>query len=131
MSSNFRTKQKGQSNNSANPNKNICNLRVVQFLGVNHRVNYLHTILDVVRAARTSYQVRSRKSTLSKGTIGATRKQIAKKGDSRYYIIRVKSGGVFGGHAMLLDHAGKTLVDTDPRKRDKRKITHMYGVNFK
>jgi len=29
---------------------------------------------------------------------------------------------------LLLDHTGQTIIDTDARQRDKRKIINIYGV---
>tara|TARA_A100001037_G_scaffold270738_1_gene265773 strand:- start:99 stop:494 length:396 start_codon:yes stop_codon:yes gene_type:complete len=113
--------QKG-SNNPDNPNQNICVQAVAFALGVDYRVRYLHTIKDLVRAARLAYTVRSRKSAVGNAkTVGAIRNKVKDLGAS-YYILRV------AGHVLLLGSDGKTLVDTDPRKRDKRKVTHIYGV---
>jgi len=113
---------KAHSNNSDNENKNICVLAVAVALGVAHRVHYLHTMRDIVRAARRSWTVRSRKSALgSARTVGAARARCERIG-ARYYLVRVD------GHLLLLGHDGRTLVDTDPRQRDRRTITHFYGV---
>jgi hypothetical protein len=38
------------------------------------------------------------------------------------YVIRVE------GHVLMIDRNGKTLVDTAPRKRDKRKVLDITGV---
>lgn len=113
---------KNKSNNEMNNNKNICVLAVAEALGVDKETRYLHTMTDIVRAARNKYTVRSRKSTLKGETIGQLRKSIISKGDAICYIVRVPN------HCMLLNSKGETVVDTDPRKRDKRKISHIYGV---
>jgi len=42
------------------------------------------------------------------------------------YMLRVRSGG--GTHAMLLDFNGKTIVDTAPRKRDRREVLKVQAV---
>lgn len=110
------------SNNKHNPNQNICALAVARALGVNDNVRYLHVMEDLVRAARTKYTVRSRKSLLKADTVGALRKEIQEKIDALAFIVRVD------GHVILLDCNGNTVVDTDPRKRDKRKVTHVYAV---
>ena len=109
------------SNNKKNHNKNICALAVAEKLNVQKTVHYLHTINDLVRAARNKYKVRSRKSTFRAKTVGALRKEIHKV-DCDYIIVRVDN------HVLLLDKQGNTIVDTAPRKRDKRKITHVFGV---
>ena len=116
------------SNNSDNNNKNICALKVAEALRVDHTVRYLHTISDLVRAARSKYTVRSRLSAVKKGTsAGQARAKLenisAKEQGPVYgYVIRVN------GHVILTDKKGKTMVDTDPRKADRRKITHCYAL---
>lgn len=113
---------KARSNNDKNPNKNICALAVARAIGVDHKVRYLHCLNDVIRACRAGgYTVRSRKSSVKGTTVGAIRNQLEALG-ADFYIVRVD------GHVLLLGCYGKTLIDTDPRKRDRRKITHVYGV---
>lgn len=116
-----RSQHKTKSNNPLNPSQNLCALRVAQYLGVNGLVTYLHTINDLVRAARKVYTVRSRKSSVRANTVGKARKSLSNL-DGKYYMIIVK------GHVLLLDTNGTTIIDTDPRIRDKRKITHIYAV---
>ena len=38
------------------------------------------------------------------------------------YVIRVE------GHVLMIDRNGKTLVDTAPRKRDRRKVLDITGI---
>jgi hypothetical protein len=122
-----RKKWKDESNNRENPNQNVCCQAVANWFGTATEVRYLHCMSDLVRSVRTKYTVRSRLSTVGKRTVGQIRKRceaitanesIAVKG----FIVRVD------GHVVLLDKMGLTVVDTDPRKRDKRKITHCYVV---
>tara|TARA_R110002020_G_scaffold102008_1_gene239826 strand:- start:238 stop:714 length:477 start_codon:yes stop_codon:yes gene_type:complete len=128
---------KATSNNTENNNQNICAKAVAHALGgSDEQVRYLHCIQDIVGAARkVGFQVRSRKSNLKKNsTVGAARKTIrklAEKENEKFlwfriqpvaYIVRVE------GHALLMDNDGNTIVDTDPRKADRRKITHFYAV---
>jgi len=79
---------------------------------------------DVLR--RNGYGVRSRKSKLPKEcTVGVARRYIRTfKGDPKgaKYIVRVS------GHIMLLDAQGYTVVDTDPRMRDRRLVEKIYMV---
>ena len=114
------------SNNPRNTNKNVCGLMVASVLGVSNTVHYLHTIQDLVRAARTRFTVRSRLSKLGKGkSVGAVRAKMIKMAQEERalgFILRVD------GHVLFVDHNGKTVVDTDPRKRDRRKITHAFIV---
>ncbi|MCP4520936.1 MAG: hypothetical protein GY827_04460 [Cytophagales bacterium] len=116
-----------KSNNSNNPNQNICAQAVAKALCVDTKVRYLHTITDCVRAARKSWNVRSRGAVAKNLTVGKARKKLeihTNKSEHKIvaYIVRVP------GHAILLGKDGSTLVDTDPRKRDCRKITHVYAV---
>lgn len=117
---------RADSNNAENPNKNICGLRVLEALGVADQVRFVHVMDDVVRAARKRFTVRSRMSAVGKGkTVGAARKKLAEvalKDNVKFFLVRVD------GHVLLLDRAGNTVVDTAPRKRDRRKMTHCFAV---
>lgn len=110
------------SNNDQNPNKNICVYRVAKMLGVEDKVRYLHTISDLKRAARTRFSIRSVKSIAKAETVGAARKNLNGQNGALGYIVWVP------GHVLLLGREGRTIVDTDPRKRDRRKIKGIYGV---
>jgi glutamate dehydrogenase/leucine dehydrogenase len=80
---------------------------------------------DLVLTMRTKYTVRSRESQVRGKTIGQIRAKLPKLAEevnAIAFIARVK------GHVMALDVAGKTMVDTDPRQRDKRRVTHLYVV---
>lgn len=128
-----RERWRGMSNNHDNPNKNICTLAVTDAFGVSGNVRYLQTVDDVVRAFRTRYTVRSRKSSLgNKLTVGAVRAKLAQMtytescGIVKAYLLRLKYGKV--GHVILLGRDGSTLIDTDSRKRDKRQITECFVI---
>jgi len=84
---------------------------------------YLHTIDDICRVLRRSgYAVRSRRSSVPKQvTVGGLRKLLPKL-EVGAYLVRVD------GHALVMAHDGRTLVDTDPRKVDRRRVTHLYRV---
>ena len=124
-----RKAHKARSNNSDNPNKNVCALAAARFLGVDQEVRYLHTVDDLVRASRKRWVVRSRKSDLRSGSsVGAAREQIAggrvrESHKAVAYIVRVD------GHVLILNKHGATVCDTASRKRDRRKITHFYMVS--
>lgn len=117
------------SNNRANANKNLCVLAVARELGVGDATRYLHTQDDIVYAARQAWTVRSRKSSL-KATVGASRAVMPKlTADLEREGHTVKGFLiVVDGHALLLDSQGQTVVDTDSRKRDKRRIRGAYIV---
>lgn len=119
----YRQTQKDESNNNANPNQNVCALAVARALKVQDSVRYLHNMRDIVRAARTRFLIRSRMTDAKakNKSVGAIRANLAAIG-ALGYIVRVD------GHVLLLDAQGQTLVDTDSRKRDRRKVTHVYGI---
>jgi len=118
------------SNTKAHPSgrkKTICTSAVLASFGIRHSEYHYSenagTVKSVLR--RKGYSVRSRKSALRvntrKTTVGQLRKALRKvDGDeeSRYYV------GVVG-HAMVLNGAGATVVDTAPRKVDRRRIVHV------
>ena len=74
---------------------------------------------------RNGFALRSRKSAAGpRETVGGVRSKIAKFGDpvGTVYLIRVTA------HVLLLDRDGKTIVDTDPRKRDRRTIGKIHAI---
>jgi hypothetical protein len=115
------------SNNPANPNQNICTKAVADWAGVSHTVRYLHTFGDLKRALRNRFSVRSIKSSLGKAkTIGAARAAIAKVAAERPDLVAVYVS--VPGHAMLLGRDGQTIIDTDPRVRDRRRVVNCTGL---
>jgi hypothetical protein len=116
---------KARSNNAANPNQNVCAQAVARALGVADAVRYLHTAEDLHRAARTRYSVRSVKSALKARTVGAARKRMPEVEGSHGFIV------VVPGHVLLLDRNGRTVVDTDPRKRDGRRMVMVHALYSK
>lgn len=121
------------SNNPANPNQNACAYAVAHTLFVHDEVRYLHTWGDMLRAVSTLWSMRSVASavgaTTGDKTVGAIRaaliKHAAKHDDVTSYVVRVD------GHVLLISRDGKTMVDTAPRKRDRRKVLNVYGVYVK
>jgi hypothetical protein len=106
--------------------KTICTSAVLSSFGIHHsEFHYAEnatTVKNVLR--RKGFSVRSRKSALkvnAQTTIGQLRVAIQKIDGStknRYYV------GVVG-HAMVLNGEGKTIIDTAPRKKDRRKVVHV------
>ena len=109
--------------------KTVCTSAVLAAFGIDaceyHYSGYLDQRLNILR--KFGWSARSRNSKLRKNeSVGAARKLIAqhKWGDppGTRYMIRVK------GHALLLDYDGNTIVDTDPRLRDRRKVLDIRAV---
>lgn len=74
---------------------------------------------------RNGYALRSRLSSVGKRpTVGGIRSKLAKLDDpvGTLYLVMVR------GHVLLLDKKGKTVVDTDPRKVDKRSVLRIHAV---
>lgn len=77
---------------------------------------------------RAGYAVRSRASKLGKrtSTVGAARQKIAEiaQGEPEIiaFVARVQ------GHVLVVGRDGQTLVDTDPRKNDRRKLLGLCAV---
>lgn len=119
---------KRTSNNPENPNQNICTQAVAKYLGVDKMVRSLHIPSDIVKASRKMYTVRSRFSKVKGLSVGGARKMCAKitqqETDKEVvgYLVGVER------HRMLLGADGQTLVDTDPRQRDRRKLKDFYIV---
>jgi hypothetical protein len=127
----YRDYHRKTSNNKQNPNKNICAKEAVQaFLGkelTEQKVRYLHNRSDCVRAVRKYYTVRSKGSKVKGKTIGAARTKLAEIASKEPY--KVFGFLVFiDQHVLVLDGFGQTLIDTDARKRDRRKIEDCYIV---
>lgn len=103
--------------------RTICTSAVLnEFWIVDYR--YSQTLTDVVNLLRRNgYAVRSRKSACKGATVGKVRgmiRKISKKGGK--FLVFVDR------HVLLLNSTGKTIVDTDPRVRDARKIIAIYEV---
>jgi len=75
---------------------------------------------------RFGYSVRSRKTAFKKAkTVSALKKAIKAYVDvcaDVYYYVQVS------GHVLLIDSSGNVLVDTAPRKRDRRKVVCVKAV---
>tara|TARA_B110000503_G_scaffold91392_1_gene137963 strand:- start:519 stop:860 length:342 start_codon:yes stop_codon:yes gene_type:complete len=76
---------------------------------------------------RNGYAVRSRMSKLgSSPTVGSVRAKVAKLAASEPDIIAFVAR--VSGHVLVIDRDGQTVVDTDPRKKDKRKMFGFVAV---
>lgn len=113
--------------------KTICVTAVLTALGVPaESFHYTGTVADNRRNAilnRHGFACRSRLSKLGKNaTIGQARKKLARlnEGPAVKYMVCVCYGST--AHLMLLNNEGKTVVDTAPRKADKRRIYSVYAV---
>ena len=121
------------SNNSDNPNQNVCAMMVAKACGVADNVRYLHTWGDLKRAMQTRWSFRSRKSSFKANTVSQYRKAIKatnpadrpQRGEPKGYVLMVK------GHVLLMNHQGDVIVDTSPRKADRREVVAFYGIMSK
>lgn len=127
------TIMEGHVTHKSGEQKTVCVTAVLTALGIPaSSFHYTGTIRDGRRNAilnRNGFACRSRLSKIGKQcSVGKARKKIAKLGEgaSVKYMISVRYGKC--AHLMLLDHTGATLVDTDPRKVDKRRIFSIHAV---
>jgi len=113
--------------------KTVCTSAVLDHFGVSpDQYHYSSCSDDIKRILRRfGYSVRSRKSAVGykpgKMSIGQLRKALKKTDGSKHtrYYVGVR------GHAMVLSGDGRTVVDTDPRKRDMRIVNHVSIVERK
>ena len=102
--------------------KTVCVTACLTALGV--PFNSFKVTGDVGKAN----SVRSRKSKMKGLTIGKVRDSIRGLNDpidTKYFVVVSGSGYC---HAMVLDRTGNTIIDTDPRKRDKRKVYSIHAI---
>lgn len=125
----YRIQMRKESNNASNTNKNVCALAVARLLCCDQQTRYLHNWSDLQRAIRSLWSMRSVKSYVKAkpdSTVGSLRKAMhdyaTKEQHLIAYVIRVE------GHVLMIDRNGKTLVDTAPRKRDRRKVLDITGI---
>lgn len=107
--------------------RTVCTSACLAHLGIPpEKYNYSSKWGDMERIMRNNgYAVRSRRSKVPSGTtVGGARKYLAKLNDppGTVYYVSVP------GHAMLLDGDGETIVDTAPRRRDRRTLLRVYAV---
>ncbi len=106
--------------------KTVCTSAVLIHFGVcAHMYHYSSRPGDVERILRAhGYSVRSRRSKLPKRcSVGQARTKLAGLEEAALgYFVHVD------GHAILLGVNGETLVDTDPRERDRRQVMRVYAI---
>jgi hypothetical protein len=113
--------------------KTPCASAVLAFFGVrgttwNERTQK-NVWADTLR--RNGFAVRSRRSKLNRkeSTVGAARGKLALIAEQEplvlAFVIRVR------GHVLIVGRTGHTLVDTDPRKNDRRKVENLYAIMHK
>ncbi len=123
------TRLKGHQVHASGARKTVCVTACLTALGVPvdsfHTTGTLKTRNYLKILNRHGFSTRSRKSSLPT-TIGACRKAIEKRGEDCIYFVVVMGKGYC--HALLLDSKGQTVIDTAPRKRDKRAIHSIHAV---
>ena len=77
---------------------------------------------------RAGFSVRSRASKLTKRekTVGAARAKVAQIAADELQIVAFVAR--VPGHVLVLDRDGQTVVDTDPRTNDRRRLTGLVAV---
>ena len=109
--------------------KSVCTSTVLKHFGIDRsQYRYSQIAGDVESILRRKgYSVRSRKSQAGSVSVGGLRKKIQDGkidlANCRRILVRVK------GHVLLLDRDGNTVVDTDPRTRDRRPVLGVYIVS--
>lgn len=113
--------------------KTICTSHVLAAFGIDAST-YHYSGRTSQRAAilrRNGFAVRSRMSWLKSRTVGSARSVIRGLAGSydptgtRYMLCLVGDGYA---HAILLDATGATIVDTDPREADRRRVVAIHAV---
>ena len=125
MNAAIRTALRERSNNSQNPNKNVCGLAVATAFRVENETRYLHTNEDLYRALRSRFSVRSVKSKCA-STVGGSRAAMAALAAADPSIVGFVV--MVAGHVLACDRTGATAVDTDPRSNDRRKVLEVKAV---
>jgi len=108
--------------------KTVCVTACLTALGIPvDSFNYTGTISkpNYTSILGKHFNYRSRKSSVAK-TIGKARGDIKRLNEEAYYFVVVWGSGYC--HAMILDNEGKTVIDTAPRSKDKRKIHSIHAI---
>jgi len=110
--------------------KTPCATAVLAYFGVTGTTWNDRTKRNVWDATlrRSGYAVRSRQSKLNKGerTVGAARTKIASIAAQEPTIIAFIAH--VRGHVLVVGRDGATIVDTDPRKNDRRTLLGLRAV---
>ena len=119
------------SNNKENPNQNICAYAVACAGGVEDSVKYLHTIDDLKRAYQSRFSLASRLSMFGGRNASVAKAKAmmrelpnplnSRGSECRGYLVWIE------GHIILTDCNGNVIVDTDPRKSDRRKVQGIWA----
>lgn len=113
--------------------KTVCVTAVLTSLGISvGSFQYTGSIGDNRRNAilnRHGFACRSRISRIGKNTtMGKARAKVAKLNEGSHvkYMVCLQYGT--SAHLILLDSKGETIVDTDPRVRDSRRVVAIHAV---
>ena len=108
--------------------KTVCTSTCLKVLGIDpSRFRYCQNRNDMLRIMRRhGYSARSRFSSIPKGaSVGKLRGWIRERSERGLWLVFVP------GHVILLPPDGRTIVDTAPRLRDRRRVTSVYFVRKK
>ena len=111
--------------------KTPCATAALEYFGVQNGVTWnertrKNVWSDTLR--RAGYSVRSKMSGLLKSekTVGAARKRLAMLSEADPSVIAFVVS--VEGHVLVVNRDGETVVDTDPRRQDRRKVLALRAV---
>lgn len=127
MATTARNARISRSNNSENPNKNLCILEVTKMLGCASATKYLHTIDDMLRATRTKWKVRQAK-TKYKVNGKTTIKDVVKSMEPGQGVIIYTKGHVL---LKVVNKAGKVITVDTADCSDDTIVLNVFTVSSK
>ena len=110
------------SNNTTNPNGNICAIQVARSLSVEHAVKYLHTIDDVKRAISSRYKLVNRTKLFDCDNYQLLRKEVRKTQYNSVFLVYIT------GHVMLLGSHGHAIVDTHQEHTMENNVVSVWEI---
>ena len=113
--------------------KTVCTSATLSHFGIDHTEYHysenLNTVRNILRRKGYSVKAVDKKYGVDTGsiTMGGLRKRLRKlDGDSsNSYYVQVP------GHALVINGAGETVVDTDSRIKDRRRVLVLQSVKVK
>ena len=118
-----REEERKYSSNHQNPNKNTCCLAITDYFETSDLCKYLHTLGDLILSISKKHSVYRLHNLVDNLIVENARKKLLFNNNNvKGYILSLDD------HVILLDEIGNTVVDTDKKNYDSRKIMHCFGV---